>query len=476
MDGGRIEPCGGGGSGALTAIYMSDLPTGDFLQVQQAAQAAVRGADEAWKSREQARLRAALQECDRVLQALPVELSIEGTGAPDPTDALARERVLLWLWRGRLLVMADNTQVVVQGLHSLDQAIARLRAAEGREGVEDALAIAWMNRGSGLFRLESREALTEAVRSYDQAIELLERAPEGTRNALGASWMNRGVGLMNLDHVTEAKEATVARLADAARSLERAITVLEPVASTQRAALHNLASTWSNLGMLRSRQEDAAGAVAAHRKAVELFRPLAAEAGDAGETFELAARLFNLGQACGAAGDTREALASGREALVHAALVKTGDPQAFELVLRTRHALCVVLGGLLASGRAKSEDPERAARLEEAGDLVEDGLAAVRARGEVSAGVGAAGARLYEFGAWLYRTQQPQFLGEFLLEHLGEDKARAKIAATAVQVARQAFVQRNFNDTTHGDMDRVLDRLQELGEVEARVKALGIEG
>ena len=37
----------------------------------------------------------------------------------------------------------------------------------------------------------------------------------------------------------------------------------------------------------------------------------------------------------------------------------------------------------------------------------------------------AAGARLYEFGAWLYRTQQPHFLGEFLLEHLGEDKARA---------------------------------------------------
>ncbi len=456
--------------------FMSDLPKQDILQVQAEAQAAVRAAEASWKSREHHRLIAALNECDRVLQAMPEELTIAESKAPDPADPLAKERTLLWLWRGRLLVMADDLKVVVQGLHSLDQAIARLRAAGPREGVDEALAVAWMNRGSGLFRLESLEALAEAVRSYDQAIELLERAPETARNALGASWMNRGVGLMNLNSVKDTKESTAARLADAAKSLERAIAVLEPVASMQqRAALHNLASTWSNLGMLRSRQEDAAGAVEAHRKAVELFRPLAADAGDAGETYELAARLFNYGQACSLAGDTREALAAGREALVHAATVETSDPQAMELVLRIRHALCVVLGGQLAAGRAKGEDPDRSVRLEEAGDLVEDGLAALRERGlALSEGVAAAGARLYEFGAWLYRTQQPHFLGEFLLEHLGEDKARAQIATAAVQAARQAFVQRNFNDTTHGDMNRVLEILQDLGAVEARVKALGV--
>jgi hypothetical protein len=42
-----------------------------------------------------------------------------------------------------------------------------------------------------------------------------------------------------------------------------------------------------------------------------------------------------------------------------------------------------------------------------------------------------------------------------------------------VQAARQAFVQRSFTDNTHGEMDRVLDILQDLGAVEARVKALG---
>lgn len=452
---------------------MSDSQTPEFLEVQQLAKAAVLAAEAAWKAREQSRLIAALQECDRALQALPAELTVEG-GAPDPADALATERMMLWLWRGRLLVMADKNEVVVQGLHSLDQALIRLRVAGARDGVEDLLAMAWMNRGAGLFRLESREALAEAVRSYEQAIPLLERAPESARNALGASWMNRGVGLMNLNQVTEAKEATVARLAEAAKSLERAIAVLEPVAATQRPALHNLASSWSNLALLRTRLEDAAGAVVAHRQAVELFRPLAAAAGDAGETFELAARLYNLGQACGAAGETREALAAGREALVHAALVETRDPQALELVLRIRHGLCVVLGGLLAAARAKAEDPDRSARLEEAGDLVEDGLAALKARGASTEGVAAAGARLYDFGAWLYRTQQPQFLAEFLLEHLGDNKACAQIAAAAVQAARQSLSQRSLNNTTQGDMNRVLEILQELGQVEARVKALGV--
>jgi tetratricopeptide (TPR) repeat protein len=453
---------------------MSDSNSPELLQLQINAQKAIHAADESWKAREPARMIAALQACDAALQALPAETLVEQTEAPDPSEPLARERALLWLWRGRLLVMADKSEVVVQGLHSLDQAIARFRAAGEREGAEEALAIAWMNRGSGLFRLESRDALAEAVRSYDQAIQLLERGPEGMRNALGAAWMNRGVGLMHLEQVKDTKEDIAARLAEAAKSLERAAVVLEPLAPGERAAQHNLASTWSNIGMIRSRQEDAPGAMEAHRKAVDLFRPLVAAANDAGETFELAARLFNLGQACGAAGDTEAALAAGREALSVAGSVKTNDPQALELMLRTRHALCVVLGGQLASGRTKSEDPQRPARLEEAGDLVEDGLADLRGRGELPAGLAAAGARLYEFGAWFYRTQQPQFLGEFLLEHLADDKDRARIAAAAVQAARQAFVQRNFNDTAHGDMNRVLDILQELGEVETRIKALGV--
>ena len=302
-------------------------------------------------------------------------------------------------------------------------------------------------------------------------IGVLGKAADPDRNTLGAAWMNRGVGLVHLQDVTETKESLAARLAAADKAFANAAEQLEPLAPTQPAAHRNLASVWANIGLLRTRLEDPAGALTAHVKAVELFRPIAAT-GEAPVVFELAARLFNLGQAAGAAGDTELALRAGREALALATTVGGADGQAGELALRARHSVCVLLGGLLAA--VGKDSPERAARLSESGDLVEDGLAGMTARGAAASdGEKQAGARLYEFGAWLYRTQQPQFLAEYLLEHLGEDPLRAKIAAAAVQAARQGMVQRNFNDTTHGDMDRVLDVLQELGQVEARLKELG---
>jgi tetratricopeptide (TPR) repeat protein len=452
---------------------MSDSGTQDLAVLAADAQTVVRAAEEAVQTGEPARLIAALQECDRILKALPEELLNAETKAPDPADALAFERALLWFWRGRLLVMADKPEPVVQGLHSLDQAIARLRLAGLRDGAQNALTQALMNRGSGLFRLGSRDALAEAVRSYDLAIESMAMRTGVDANTLGAAWMNRGVGLMHLEQPNETKESVASRLVDATKSFERAVAVLEPLANVQPGAQRNLAAAWANIGMLRTRLEDTKGACEAHRLAVELFRPLVATGG-AAETFELAARLFNLGQACGALGETEAALTAGREAMTLADKVKSDDPQVAELGLRARHAVCVALGGQIAAGRAEANDPQRSARLAEAGDLVEDGLTALRTLGALPPPVSAASVRLYEFGAWLYRTQQPHFLGEFLLEHLGEDPARAQIAAESVRVARQALVQRGFNETIHGDMDRVLDVLQDLGLVEKRLKERGV--
>lgn len=278
---------------------MSDTGTQDLVALAADAQTVVRAAEEAVQTGQPARLIAALQECDRVLKALPEERVINETKAPDPADVLFFERALLWFWRGRLLVMADKPEPVVQGLHSLDQAIARLRLAGTRDGAQHALTLAWMNRGSGLFRLGSREGLAEAVRSYDQAIESMALRAGVDANTLGAAWMNRGVGLMHLDQPNETKESAAARLTDAAKSFERAVAVLEPMGATHPGAQRNLAAAWANIGLLRSRLDDTKGAAEAHRLAVELFRPLVA-AGGAAETFELAARLFNLGQACGA--------------------------------------------------------------------------------------------------------------------------------------------------------------------------------
>ncbi|MET0262862.1 MAG: tetratricopeptide repeat protein [Rariglobus sp.] len=446
----------------------------DFEQLKHQVLATLQHAKEAWRTQVPQRLLEALQACDQMLTSLPDEPVVGENKIPDPQEPLAKERGSLWLWRGRLLVAADKPEVVVQGLHSLDQAIARFGLLSDRFDVREELIVAWMNRGSGLFRLASKDALAEAVRSYDQAIELLKDAPDATRVSLGAAWMNRGTALMHLDEDNEPRESRDARLADAAMSFEKAIEILDPLASSQRPAKHNLASAWANLGMLRARRGEAEAAVVAHRQAVELFRPLAAEGGPR-EKFELAARIFNLGQACGIAGQTAAALEAGREALALASEIATEDANAGELSLRARHAVCVTLGGMLSVG--SKDAPERGAQLEEASDLVEEGLAALATRGATaSPGEKTAGVRLYEFGAWLYRTQQPQFLGEFLLDHVGDDPQRAQIAAAAVKTARQAFVQRSFNDTTQGGMDRVLAIVQDLGAVEVRLKALNITG
>jgi tetratricopeptide (TPR) repeat protein len=450
--GGRIGTCGREMRPSEKSASMSDSQLLTIPELKAQVHAVVQAAEDAWKSHVPARMVEALQACERTLQALPAEKVVEGTEAPDPTDAFAQERWALWLWRGRLLILADQPDVVVKGLQSLDQAIGRLQLAGDGANINAALAIAWMNRGSGLFRLGAQDALGEAVRSYDQVIGVLSKATDPDRNTLGAAWMNRGVGLMHLEDATETKEALDARLGGAAAAFTQAIAQLEPLVSAQPAARRNLASVWANLGLLRTRLNEPAAALEAHQKGVELFHPLAAT-GDKAAVFELAARLFNLGQAAGATGDTQRALNAGRESLALTTKMGVADAQAGELALRARHAVCVVLGGMLAA--AGKDSPERAERLSEAGDLVEDGLAALTARGASA-------------------TDGEHFLGEYLLEHLGDDAVRAKIAAAAVQTARQGFVQRNFNDTSHGDMDRVLDVLQELGQVETRLKELGV--
>ncbi|MFH1497494.1 MAG: hypothetical protein ABII82_06675 [Verrucomicrobiota bacterium] len=436
------------------------------------ASAALDLAEDAWRTRDAASMQAALAACDRALRGLPAERINEADGAPDPRDPLAMERMALWLWRGRLLVAADQPEAVSQGLASLDQALARLRLARPGPDVTGMLITVWMNRGGGLFRLDSRQALEEGLACYERAIGLMRSFAGTVSVTLGAAWMNIGAGLLRLESSGEAKDARAARLARAAAALAEAVRVLEPVATGSDAARRNLASSWANLGVVRLAQHDPAAALAANQHAVETFRPLAA-GGDQATALELAARLHNLVHAAGESGEYELALRSGREALALARqAAAVHEPRALEMELRVRHGLCVALGKTLAASHAAAaaDDPVRAARLAEAGDLVEDGLAALRAAG-VRAGDEARtfGARLYEFGAWLYRTCQPWFLAEFLLEHLDDAPGHELVAREALRMARQTYVQRPFDDHAPDRIERTLETLNSLNAVEQRL-------
>lgn len=418
-------------------------------------------AEAAWRSFDPARMAAAVAACGRLLRDLPVEKML-GSGAPDPADDFAKERAFLWLWWGRLLVLADNPAALQAGVDGLDQAIVRLRSAVAQgpgDWARPALAIAWMNRGQGCTRKGSPEDLRAAVGCYDQATGLL--LDGGDVNALGAALMNRAVNLLRLDDAEAAETA-----------LRQAVDVLTPLAPTSDAAARNLASAWSNLGVLRMDSGEAAAALAAHREALVWLRPVAAKGGVAG-SLDLAARLINLAQAADAAGEFEDALRAGREAWQLVAGNRGGDAvQRVELGLRAAHGLCVALGGRLAAGTP--DVAGRAAWIEEAGDVLEQALAEFATIKAESGADNAASlaTRLYVYGAWFYRTHQPRFLGEFLLEHLDETEACARAAAEAVVAARQDVVQRGFEQAADGDLARSGELLGSLVAVEARVREL----
>ena len=395
--------------------------------------------------------------CDRAMAGLPREESSPGNEAvkQDPFRAV---RASAWLMRGRILAARDTPEAVVEALRCFDQAI--LRMAAGADGEKTELAMAWMNRGSALLKLGAPEAVKESVRSYDQAVGLLETAPAEFQNALGAALMNKGAGLSHLGGDEALSEALV--------SLERAVATLEPLAAAQPEARRNLASAWANRGQALGLKDERVGAVAACRQAVEAFRPLVSDQAPESRR-ELAALLLNLGQAAGAAAGVESALTALRESLALVLPVESANLHAAQLALRVRHAMGVILGGLLANDRVSSAT--RSARLEEAGDLVEDGLSLVRSLEGARVPLASGGLSLFEFGAWFYRTQQPQFLAEFLLEHMEADSARAEIAAMAVKQARQAVVQRGFSDGTSG-LEQTAAILAGLGEVEARLRAI----
>ncbi|MFA6961214.1 MAG: hypothetical protein WC205_10715 [Opitutaceae bacterium] len=423
-------------------------------------------ADAVWRSGDVSRLPEGLKACDEALAK--VHSTVVKTGPDEPAvlpAAMAGLTRQVWLQRGHLLdAMASvkgDPKILVEALKSYDQAIELGRQMPAEIGV---LAVTWMSRGKALERLGSPEALTESVRCYDEAITLLGGLPPDAsvelRNMLGAAWMSRAGGQQRRGELTGPNGA--------AQAFEEAIACLEACGPEHPMVRRNLASAWTNLGLLRQGAGDAVGSVGAQEKALAAVSPLyAAEPGALGQ--ERATILLNLGQAQCAAHQTQAGLANLREAITGALARAENDPGSADTVLRARHALAVTLGAQLAAG--SPGDPARAALLEEAGDAVEDGLALLNGWGERAAWFSAIGTRLFEFGAWFYRTQQLRFLGEFLLEHLGEDAERARIAAGAVAAAREMLTQRNFNDTSHGDMGRVLDILQDLGAVEARLKA-----
>ncbi len=437
--------------------------------------------DEARRSAEPAKWMAGLQACDRVLAlidqadatakaqaaAAPTpEGASADAGAHKPAPNLAAARSTLWLKRGHLCEAAGTAEAAAQALECYGRAIASIDGLTG-PGPTVGRAVAWMNRGNVLQRYRDEKAWLEAVRCYDQTVGWLGTlSDQGKVDAelagmLGAAWMNRGSALRRFNKIEQWD--------DALKSFEQSLGLFQQLAAANPALTPNVVAAWGGRAEAKMALGEPAEAARSHSQALATLRAFSEKTGQQLEPWDYADINFQLGQALAQADDTEGALRELRVVLALIAADERDEVPAGILGLRARHAICVILGAQLTVA-AKDAGELRA----EVGDLAEDGLALAavwkeRGEEELIGGPGL-GLRLFEFGAWLYRTQQPQFLAEFIGEHLGEVPGpRAQVAAQVLAQAKQEILQRPLPNLTSAEISRTQALIEGLRALETRL-------
>ncbi len=293
-------------------------------------------------------------------------------------------------------------------------------------------AAAWLARAQSLAEQATPTALAEAVRAYECAITLLRALPTtdlGGRRDLALAHLNHGNTLQQL--------ATPAALTASVLAYDAAIALLSsPEFAAQPAAHNTCGAAWINRGHAFHRQstpEALAAAAASHRSAIAVLQTLPLDPSEAttpeavfNHRVNLAGAWMNLANTLLDSPALARRYSAAREAATHSLEVISRDdlpsqhPAAAEIALVARRTRCDALGHLIFA----ASDPELARDLtDEAGDLIDDGLALVRQweqRGLPH--FRPLAARLYHFGAQLYRLRQPHFLADFLLENLDSDQ------------------------------------------------------
>jgi hypothetical protein len=266
--------------------------------------------------------------------------------------------------------------------------------------------------------LETRgtpESLADAVRSYDAAISQLRGQPEAServRAALGIALMNRGNALQ--------KQFTPSALAAAVSAYDDAISYLRTLPLEQSAFDRNtLGAAWMNRGhaqLARAEPDSVTASIQSFREAIIVLRTLPLD-GPSSFRMNLAATLMNEANALIKVREPEKALSSAMAALAVTAPTERTDPVLADIGLKARRVGCEALGHCLFVA-SKRGGPTRELG-DQASDLVDEGLALARhweSQGQQQFRYIAA--RLFRFGVQLYAGHLPDFLAEFILEHL----------------------------------------------------------
>ncbi|MCD6050857.1 MAG: hypothetical protein K0Q55_2260 [Verrucomicrobia bacterium] len=275
-----------------------------------------------------------------------------------------------WMNRGITLLNEGSADYLTEAVRCFDQSI-QLRQQLIKDDPEPliryGLAAGWMNRADALTKLEGESNLNEALRSYDEALGVMDTLAIDTnplfRQRIAIAWLNRGL--------TWEMTGTNGGLAQALESFDKSIAVLEnaPQVPQQQQVL---AAAWMNRGNVLLRHQPA--------------DPVAA----------------------------RENAQRAMQAVAESERNNIADA---EIGLKARHVAC------RAIARLTEQMKDRGARddvFAEATDLVDDGMEIVRhwhARGV--RGFGPIANDLFRFGAKLYQVYQPHFVDEFVEENQG---------------------------------------------------------
>ena len=215
------------------------------------------------------------------------------------------------------------------------------------------------------------------------------------------------------------------------------------------------------------------------REAIVVLRTLPLD-GPPAFRMNLAAAMMNEANALVRSNEPVRALASAEAALAVTSGREQIDPVLADIGLKGRRVACEALGHLLFFASERGQSTKELGN--KAIDFVDDGLALCRywdARGHSQFRYIAT--RLFHFGAQLHATQLPDFLAEFILEHLDPEVSRGAMPETEefYVIARQIMARARqeleaprgpFLDTP--ETARLLRRLRDLREASARLDQL----
>jgi tetratricopeptide (TPR) repeat protein len=280
-------------------------------------------------------------------------------------------------------------------------------------------ASARMKAGIALLEKNTPQSLKEAIAHFDQAIAWREGLPPDNplfRYGLAAGWINRADALARLGSEQD--------LMDALRSYDNAIEVMQALPLDENLLFRRrLAIAWSNRGLalqVRRHPQAFAQAESSFRNAIDLLTTAPAHA-ITDRDYLLAAAYVNCANTLTHHPDVEafpSAITMAKQAIALADQSSQQDMYMAEISLKARHAVCRAVAGLLAQS-----NPDKGAQKEwvnEATDAADEGLTLVKlwhSRGEKR--FDALGRDLFYFGAGIYQHFQPQFYREFVAENPG---------------------------------------------------------